>query len=108
MTKITNEQKQERDTPRKVREDFEARFQALEEKIESQSTAAIGEDFEARFQALEEKIESQSVAAIAQELKELKNAIVESAHVMGWPKDLLASHGIKPFDKTTDTLKIRQ
>ena len=85
MTEITNEQKQERDTPRKVREDFEARFQALEEKIESQS-----------------------VAAIAQELKELKNAIVESAHVMGWPKDLLASHGIKPFDKTTDTLKIRQ
>ena len=82
---MNDETKQERDTPRKVREDFEARFQALEEKIEAQS-----------------------VSAIAQELKELKNAIVESAHVMGWPKDLLASHGIKPFNKETDTLKIRQ
>lgn len=55
------------------------------------------------------------IAALEAEVAQLKvmieriaGAVVDSAHVMGWPRDLLESHGLKAFDKTKDVLKIRQ
>ena len=48
------------------------------------------------------------VMALRRDLEALTTAIVESAHIMGWPKDLLRSHGIRAFDKQNDKLKIRQ
>ena len=38
----------------------------------------------------------------------LTNAIVESAHIMGWPRDLLEKQGIRAFDKEKDILSIRK
>lgn len=81
----TTEEKQERDTPRKVREDLTPRIEALE----------IGSSLE-RIEQLEKRI------------NDLAAAIIESAHIMGWPKDLLEANGLKPFDKKTDKLSIKK
>jgi len=40
-------------------------------------------------------------------IDKLTRAIVESAHVMGWPRGLLEGQGIKAFDKSKDTLSVR-
>jgi hypothetical protein len=52
-----------------------------------------------------EKLEV-DVAELSIKLELLTNAIIQSAHVIGWPKDLLIKHGLKPFDKKTDTLRV--
>ena len=85
---MTEEVKAERDSPRKVREDLMARIDELEAKIGEGSNA--------------------DVAHLLARIDQLTNAIVESAHVMGWPKDLLQANGLKPFDKNTDKLSIKQ
>ena len=80
------QEKVERDSPRKVREDLEPRIAKLE----------CGGSDSGRIEELEAK------------LNHLTGAIIESAHVMGWPKDLLMAHGLKPFDKDTDKLSIKR
>lgn len=85
------EEKQERDTPRKVREDLTKRIEELEERISLLSNPAQADSSD-----------------VSQKLEQLTNAIIDSAHLMGWPKDVLESHGIKAFDKKFDKLKIRQ
>lgn len=39
-------------------------------------------------------------------LDSLTNAIRQSAHVMGWPRDLLERQGISAFDKTKEKLEV--
>lgn len=82
------DEKQERDTPRKVREDLTAKIEELEAKIES--------------------MKQSDTQLLSSRLDQLTHAIVESAHIMGWPKDLLESNGIRAYDKKTDKLSIRQ
>lgn len=55
-----------------------------------------------RIEALEEANQ-----ALSDRVDRLTKAIVESAHVMGWPRGLLESQGIKAFDKSKDKLSIR-
>lgn len=90
---MTEEVKVERDSPRKVREDLMARIDEIEAKM---VPTAIGEG------------SNTDIAHLLARIDQLTKAIVESAHVMGWPKDLLESHGIKAFDKNTDKLRVKQ
>lgn len=53
-----------------------------------------------RFDIMEKRIET-----LENNLNQLTEAIRKSAHVMGWPRDLLEKHGIKAFDKTTESLR---
>lgn len=55
-----------------------------------------------RLEALE-----QANTELCARVDRLTKAIVESAHVMGWPRGLLESQGIKAFDKTKDRLSVR-
>ena len=55
-----------------------------------------------RIEALE-----QSLNDVNARLTNLTRAIVESAHIMGWPRDLLEKQGIKVFDVKNDKLSIR-
>lgn len=55
---------------------------------------------EDRTELLEKRIET-----LENNLNQLTEAIRKSAHVMGWPRDLLEKHGIKAFDKTTESLR---
>lgn len=53
------------------------------------------------FTALQEK-----VRFLEARLDSLTNAIRQSAHIMGWPQDLLERQGIKAFDKTKEKLQV--
>lgn len=55
-----------------------------------------------RIEALEDKVD-----LLEARINKLTKAIVESAHIMGWPKDLLEKQGIRAFDKDVDKLSIR-
>lgn len=54
-----------------------------------------------RLDALE-----QSVQDLNNRIDMLVSAVRQSAHAMGWPPDLLARHGIRPFDKETETMNV--
>ena len=54
-----------------------------------------------RIEALEA-----SVQDLTNKMNMLVSAVRQSAHAMGWPPDLLEKHGIKPFDKETETMNV--
>lgn len=78
------EEKQTRNTDKKRIEALESHVAGLSESVESVVNANL---------------------ELAKKLSELTEAIRKSAHVMGWPRDLLEKHGIKAFDKTTESLR---
>lgn len=53
-----------------------------------------------RFDSLDQKVND-----LETRLTNLTEAIRKSAHVMGWPSDLLERHGIKAFDKLTESTR---
>lgn len=85
---MTEEVKAERDSPGKVRTDLTKRIEELEAKLAQSNTGDVSD--------------------LLVRLDQLTNAIVESAHIMGWPKDLLEANGLKAFDKKLDKLSIKQ
>lgn len=46
------------------------------------------------------------ISNLSDRLNKLTQAIRQSAHIMGWPQDLLERQGIKPFDKKKETLQV--
>lgn len=46
------------------------------------------------------------VATLTANLNALTNAIRQSAHIMGWPVDLLERQGIKAYDKKVEKLDV--
>jgi len=54
-----------------------------------------------RIEALEE-----SVQLLSSKLNSLTSAIRQSAHIMGWPQDVLERQGIKSFDKDSEKLQV--
>jgi|DEB0MinimDraft_6_1074348.scaffolds.fasta_scaffold03492_4 hypothetical protein len=54
-----------------------------------------------RIEALEE-----SVQLLSSKLNALTSAIRQSAHIMGWPQDVLERQGIKAFDKDSEKLQV--
>ena len=54
-----------------------------------------------RIEALEEYVQ-----LLSSKLNALTSAIRQSAHIMGWPQDVLERQGIKAFDKDSEKLQV--
>lgn len=52
-----------------------------------------------------EKLET-DLTELSSKLNRLTQAIRQSAHIMGWPRDILEKQGIKAFDKKTEKLQV--
>lgn len=67
------------------------------------------EDDKQRRNTVNRRIEALELAnqELTSRMDKLTKAIIESAHIMGWPKSILEGQGIKTFDKTKDRLSVR-